>query len=147
MPRLPLRILRTQHAPSVAAGFPVEAVRLVTHLSLATNVGWTKFRDVVVDTGAPISLLPSDLWKAARFRELGRTHVGGINSRAECRIPAILAEIECLLSDGTNSLGPLLIHCYLAESNQTPTLLGVSGFIARGVLHVEIENGVAWIEA
>jgi len=146
MLRLPLRILRGLHPPSASLGHPVEAIRLITHISLRSHTGWTPFRDIVVDTGAPISLLPSSVWSVTWLIPFGATEVGGIATRPECRIPALLAEVDCILSDGAVTLGPLRVPAYLAQTDATPTLLGISGFIARGTLHVQIEQADAYIE-
>lgn len=146
MSRLSLEVFRSLHPPSVAAGHPVEAVRLFTQISLSSPDGWTRFRRVVVDTGAPISLLPSTFWQTARYVARGRSEVGGVAARPECRIPATLAEVDCVLSNAPVALGPLRMYAYLAEADDAPALLGMSGFIERGTLHVCVEGQEAFLE-
>ena len=58
MQRLRLDILREPHPASVAAGDPVDGGRLSTDISLAGAAGWTGFRRIVVDKGAPITPAP-----------------------------------------------------------------------------------------
>lgn len=99
-----------------------------------------------MDTGAAVSLFPADVWQPAQFRPLGTTLVGGISARAECRIPATLAMVECVLSDGAALVGPVSIPAYLADSDEVPVLIGMSGLIERGILPVDVTANPASLE-
>jgi hypothetical protein len=121
------------------------ATRLFAEVSLATDVGWTLFEPAVIDTGAPVSVFPPAIWKPSRHTPLGRVKIGGLARREECQLPAILAEIDCTLSDGRRSLGPIRMHAYLVEIENAPTLLGVLGFIERGVLRVDLSKDRAFL--
>jgi len=135
--RITLRIVRGYHAPALAIGHRLTAIRFTTDVSVATAAGWSRYEKAIVDTGAPVSVFPPAIWKQSRHVALGRVRIGGLARREECRIPAILAEIDCALSDGQSRLGPIRMHAYLAEIEDAPTLIGVLGFIERGVLRVE----------
>src|SRR5262245_38759313 len=115
MRRINLTIVRNDHPPALAIGHRLPGVRLVAIVSLATADGWTGFDPAVIDTGAPVCLFPPAIWSRADHHVLGRVHLGGITRRPECQIPALLAELRCILSDGTRSLQPLRIRAYLAE--------------------------------
>lgn len=143
MPRIELGTWRTPHEPAASIGRPLPAIRLGCALSIATNTGWNPFRWAVIDTGAPISLLPPLFWRNSQHITLDRVTIGGVSKRQECRIPAILAEIECTLSDRQHSLGPIRMHAYLAEPEDAPVLIGVLGFIERGLLRVDLSNNRA----
>ncbi len=145
MPRINLQVFRTDHPPALGLGQRLPAIRLLTHVSLTKTAGWTDFRLAVIDTGAPVSLLPPLIWRQAERRELGRVSLGGVARRKECQIPAILAEVTCRLSDGVTSIGPVLTHAYLAEHDNVPTLIGMLGFIERGVLRVELARNRAFL--
>jgi len=51
-----------------------------------------------------------------------------------------------LLTDGRDSIGPLLIHAYLAESDQAPTLLGIADVLEENAMWVNIRGNSAFIE-
>ncbi len=106
MPRIDLRIVRSDHGPALSIGRQVSAVRLVADISVATDTGWTHFEPAVVDTGAPVSVLPRALWQHARYRSFGHVKIGGLARSEECQLPAILDEIDCSLSDGVHVVGP-----------------------------------------
>ncbi len=50
-----------------------------------------------------------------------------------------------MLSDGAKSLGPIRIHAYLVETDDAPRLIGMLGFIERGVLNVDVSRRRAHI--
>lgn len=145
MPRINLAIFRKHHPPALAIGHRLPGVRLVANVSLATSDGWTGFDPAVIDTGAPVCLFPPAIWSLSDHRVLGRVRLGGISRRRECQIPAMLATVSCIISDGTKSLGPLRIRAYLAEQDNVPTLIGMHGFIERGVLHVQLSRHRAFL--
>ncbi len=147
MARISLDIYRAPHQTSLAIGYQLTAVRILTNISLPTQSGWGPYHPAIVDTGAPISMFPMHVWQHGAFTEIGHVMAGGVVQRDECRIPAKLARIECLLSDGKESLGPLLIHAYLAESYQAPTLLGIAGVLESNSLRVNVGKNAAWIES
>lgn len=146
MPRINLPIVRGHHAPALAIGHRVAAIRVFAEISVATPTGWSLFEPAVVDIGAPISVLPPSIWKQSHHTALGRVTIGGIARREECQIPAILAEINCMLSDGQQTLGPLRMHAYLAEVVNAPTLIGILGFLERGVLCVDFPKNRGFLQ-
>ncbi len=129
----------------MAIGHRLTAIRLVVNVSVATETGWSIFKPAVIDTGAPVSVFPPAIWKQSRHTPLGRVQIGGLARREECQLPAILAEIDCTLSDGRRSLGPVRTHAYLVELENAPTLIGILGFIERGVLRVDISKDSAFL--
>lgn len=145
MARVDLRIIRGDHPPALAIGHRVAAIRLVADISIATDTGWTLFEPAVVDTGAPVSVLPPAMWKQARFRTMGRVKIGGLARSEACQLPAILAEVESVLSDGKRLLGPIQMPAYLVEVENAPRLIGIQGFIERGTLHVDLSKDKAFL--
>jgi hypothetical protein len=146
MNRIHLDIVRGPHPASLDAGHPVETARLFVDLSLAAGTGWTSFQAMVVDTGAAVSLLPRRFWESATLVTRGRAKIGGLARRPECLIDATLAEVDCLLSDGTAVIGPLRIPAYLADSDEVAALLGFAGILDRLVLHVDTAGKGAYFE-
>jgi hypothetical protein len=145
VPKLDLRIVRGNHAPAAAIGRRLPAIRLFADVSVATNGGWSLFETAVIDTGAPVSVFPPAIWKQSRHTTLGRVKIGGLARTEECQVPAILAEIDCVLSDGQHSLGPIRTQAYLVEAENAPSLIGILGFIEHGVLRVDLSKSRAFL--
>jgi hypothetical protein len=145
MPRINLATVRKDHPPALAIGKRVPAMRLVAHVSLATTKGWTTFDPAVIDTGAPLSVFPPAIWTDSNYHPMGRVRIGGLSRRRDCQIPAILASVRCTLSDGVSSVGPLDMHAYLALHDDVPTLIGMLGFVERGILHIDIQRSRTYL--
>jgi hypothetical protein len=71
--------------------------------------------------------------------------LGGLTRRPEPQLTAILAQIECTLSDGRRSPGPLTTHAYLAEAEEAPRLIGILGLIDRSIMHIDITRERAFL--
>lgn len=147
MTRLNLHVLSGPHRASLAIGYRLDAVRLLTQLSLRTSSSRTSFSPVIVDTGAAVSLLPSDVWRGAAFQSIGRIRLSGVVAHPACQVEANLAQVDCFLSDGTAKIGPLTIHACLADSDRVPALLGVSGILDQVRLVVDLSQRTAFIES
>jgi hypothetical protein len=143
LPLIELSIVRGRHAPTAEIGASITAIILMAHISLATDSGWGAFHPAIVDTGAPVSFFPMSVWRSVRFRPLGKVRISGLSRKQECQIPAVLAEVSCALSDGRKSIGPVTMHAYLAETEMAPSLIGMLGFLEKGVLRVDVAGNRA----
>jgi hypothetical protein len=146
MARISLEIFRAPHPASIAMGYQLTAVRLLSDISLRSALGWGKFHPAVVDTGTPVSMLPRRIWRGAEFTPIGTTMAGGILARDECRISVTLAKVSCILTDGRASIGPLCMHASLADSDEAPTLLGIADVLEQHILSVNIGGEQADLE-
>src|SRR5262245_30778840 len=96
-------------------------------MALSTHSGWAPFERAIVDIGALVSLIPRDVWKGIQFTGIAKVEATGVINRPECRVPAELATVEYMISDGRARIGPLRMHAMLADSDRVPLLLGMSG--------------------
>jgi len=121
-------------------------VRLLVDVSLQGTAGWSKPHKAAVDTGAAVSLVPRPVWRHAPFVPIVQVQASGVVNRPECWIPATLATLTCSVIRGSDRIGPLNIHAMLADSDNVPLLLGMSGVLDRVRLSVEVLAGRASIE-
>ena len=146
MARVTLEILRGPYRPALAGGLQVESCRLLTDLSLQCGRAWTPFLPGIVDTGAPLSLLPRRVWQSADVSHMGRILVGGLNRRQECMFEVTLAVVVLAIRDRFNENQPVEAHALLADTDDVPTLLGMRGVLTELVLHTDIRRGEAYVE-
>lgn len=146
MSRVRLEIQRHEHEVSRQANLSLTAVRVFADVALAGTSGSDPRFRAIVDTGAPVTLLPKRMWRNAAHVALGRVRVGGISKREECRIPAMLAELDCSLLDGATRIGPLRFHAFLADSDNVPALLGMSGLLEKFRIVVDVTGNEAYLE-
>lgn len=74
---------------------------------------------------------------------MGRVRLGGIVRRSDCKVPATLAKVHCAATDGREVLGPIPMLAYLVEVDDAPLLIGMLGFIERGILRVDVSKNSA----
>lgn len=122
------------------------AARLATRISFRGESGWTDFQIAIVDTGAPISLLPRSIWQSIDRRVLATVRVGGLADKPENRIGADLAMIRCVLSDGQSTIGPYEMTALLAHTDTAPALLGLSGVLESTDLFISLRRDDAYLE-
>jgi len=146
MSRIALDVFRAPHEPSLEIGYQFTAVRILTEFSLMTASGWTRYHPAVIDTGAPISMFPKHVWQDAQIETIGQWSAGGIVPRKECRIPVTFARVSILMTDGKESIGPVNIHAYLADSYEAPTLLGIAGALEENALWLNVRQNNAYLE-
>lgn len=146
MARVNLEILRGPYRPALASGFHVESCRILTDVSVRRDTSWTAFRPAIVDTGAPVSLLPRRVWQPADVRPMGRIRVGGLNRRPECMFDVTLAVVVLAIRDQSNQIEPIEAHALLADTDDVPTLLGMRGVLTELVLYANVARDEAYVE-
>ena len=71
-----------------------KGIRLFTMAQFLTAKGWTISEIVIIDTGAPITLLPNRIWKRIQTEIIGETKLRGIIPKKECSLCVKVALIE-----------------------------------------------------
>jgi len=89
--------------------------------------------DAIVDTGAPLTLLPRQLWERSESDiDLPATPPEwmAIRGLGGASVPSRLARIHVMLVDPTPSRSTWFrAPAQLAETNDVPLILGVAGFL------------------
>jgi len=100
----------------------------------------------ILDTGAPVSLIPKSMWEGCPALKLKDTTVRGIIDRPECALEVVDGWIGGILTDGQSMSEPLTIRAHLAHTDDIPLLLGFSGLLDRAEVRFSIERGKAYLE-
>jgi len=147
MSQVKLSLVRGLHNPSLSAGYRVTATRIVAIVNFTVQQGPTAYETIaLVDTGAPLSLIPKSVWRNIRYEMLAPLMVGGLADKPGRRFAADLALIECAVSDGNSTIGPFRIHALLAKNDNVPSLLGLSGVLEQVDLSVSLRDNTAHLE-
>jgi len=122
--------------------------RLLVWVSFLTVDG--KLTDpelAIVDTGAPLSLIPQDIWQDCRYLKLRDDAIRGVVPKPECELPVIDGLVGCILQDDAGrTSGLLTVRAHLARSEDVPLLLGFSGLLDRADVRFAVESGEAYLE-
>lgn len=119
-------------------------VRLLTHTSFATSSGWTKTRETIIDTGAPVSLIPFSVWSETDYRLLAPNDLGLTIGGEHVRVK--LAEVNVCLHDDHAISPPLTIKAHLLPDDAHPLLLGFEDVLTDLRLVSDYAAQVAYLE-
>lgn len=100
----------------------------------------------ILDTGAPVSLIPRRMWQDYPILRLKDTTVKGIVDRPECVLQVIDGVIGIILTDGESTSEPLTIRAHLAHTDDIPLLLGFSGLLDRADVCFSVNRNEAYLE-
>ena len=109
---------------------------------------WSKTASAIIDTGAPISVLPYDLWRRLKIKMLATGYsMRGIIPREECKLPVDIGEVYCILLDEEGvKTEETKIRAFLAFSDLIPIVLGFKFLLERLKICFDCEEGHAWLE-
>ena len=126
-----------------------DSIRLRTWVKFRRrDNNWSKTASAIIDTGAPISVLPYDLWRSLKIKILATGYsMRGIIPREECKLPVDMGEIYCILLDEKgNRIKETKIYAFLAFSDIIPIVLGFKFLLERFKICFDCEEGNAWLE-
>jgi len=101
----------------------------------------------IVDTGAPLSLIPQDIWQGCRYLRMRDDVIRGVVPKPGCELPAIDGVVACVLQDDAGQVSePLTIRAHLAHTDDIPLLLGFSGLLDRAGVCFSVNTSEAYLE-
>jgi len=145
--RVPLSLEEFQNPEWAEQGIEAPVIRLVAPVVFATPEGaFTEERYAIVDTGAPLSLLPCGLWQRCTVDLMGTDEIRGVVPRPECRLPAHIGKVTCYLADAERNPVPVELIAYLASIDNIALLLGFQGILEQFHLNVNHSQRMAYLE-
>jgi len=122
-------------------------IRLFGEIRFKTRNGWQKRESAIIDTGAPISMLPMDLWKSIETEILTDHEAYGINPGKECSIQVLVGKVKCILVDNENNQSDELeILSYLAITNKIPLIIGFRDVLENFDIHLNFKDKTAYLQ-
>ena len=108
---------------------------------------WTKLILGILDTGAPISVIPYDLWYDLDRNVLGDYEMRGIIPKEECKVSVDVGKVRCLLTDKFgNTSKEIEIYAYLAPTNRVPLIIGFKNLLEEFRIIIECKKNEAILE-
>lgn len=125
----------------------LEMVRLKALVQFKTDGGWTDVYEAIVDTGAPLSLLPRSIWGESECAKIADHKVRGIVSERECSMEAKLGRLTGRVLDWEgNQTNDLEMYAFLAPTDRVPLIIGFKGLLSELSAHLDYPNKEAYIE-
>lgn len=122
-------------------------MRIQCYIRFKTKEGFDLPEKAIVDTGAPISLIPFDLWRHSEVELIGEDRLRGVVPKEECSIPVNVGKIRCVLADKAGNVSDeLLILAYLALTNRVPLLIGMKQLMDIATMRLDVKGRKGYIE-
>ncbi len=102
----------------------------------------------ILDTGAPITVIPHSIWKDIYVRKLTKRYLSGINPEKQCKILCDIGGILLQLvdeNDNRSSTFPCLAYLVPAQYDTVPLILGVDRCLDRFKLEVNFVTQHAYL--
>lgn len=101
----------------------------------------------VIDTGAPVSLIPQFVWgkfspKIIQEEAYLSGIIPGPSHMMKTKIGIILAE----LLDKEGNHCPISFPAHLAPINRVPIIIGMQDVLQKAVVHIDIKGNSNWLE-
>jgi len=121
-------------------------IRLFCRIRFKTHDGWTDPYPAVLDTGAPVSLIPFNIWSKSVVNPLTDHRVRGVVPKEECSLRVLVGELNCLLADERNYSSELTTVSYLTFTNDVPLIIGFKDLLENFEVCFNYKENKAWIE-
>lgn len=129
-------------------GISVKTVRLLGNAQFQINNVWTNSYAAIIDTGAPFSLIPLEIWQNIQVEIIADSLViRGLVPNKHCFLPVKVAKITLRLIDDEEHISkPLAIKAYLASTNKVPCIIGFQDILSEIRVYFSYKEKVAYIE-
>ena len=121
-------------------------IRLLCNVQFETPARELFIQPAIVDTGAPLCLIPSDLWERVRTQQFETTRIGGLLSRKECAVPARVGILAMTLFDPEGHKQRLTVRAFLAQTTEIPLILGFQDCLEKATMYLSFLHSEAWLE-
>ena len=121
-------------------------VRLLCNVQFETLTEDILLRPAIVDTGAPLCLVPSDLWEKVRTQQFEATRIGGLMVQKDCAIPGRVGILSITLLDPRGCRYRLTVRAFLAQTTEVPLILGFQDCLEKATAHLSYPRNEAWLE-
>ena len=96
--------------------------------------------EAIVDTGAPVSIIPPAIWQDCEKEIIGQYKIRGLVPKKDAYIDVKVANISCVLFDEHNASDVLSIKAYLSMEPNVPLVLGFEGFLSKAKLYSDFQT-------
>lgn len=121
-------------------------IRLFCEVAFVTEEGYTDSYSAVLDTGAPVSVIPYQIWSMLKVKKIRSYGIRGIVPKKECSLPVTIGEVSCILLDKEESTRRIKVKAYLAHSNEVPLIIGFKDILDRCGVYLDFRKNIAYLE-
>lgn len=137
------RVYRDEELEEKVKG--IDIIRLKALIRFKTPSGWTDPYEAIVDTGAPLSLIPPFIWERLQRTKLADHATEGIAGRP---VPVQVAAVNGQLLDRQgNVTEELKIVAFLSSSDEVPLIIGFRDLLDSFENRFDYRKGTAYLKS
>lgn len=121
-------------------------IRLFCEVAFVSRGGYTDSYSAILDTGAPVSVIPFHIWSMSEFKKIKEYSVSGIVPKRECFLPVTIGEVSCILLDEEQSTDNIKVKSYLAHTDEIPLIIGFKDLLDKFGLYLNFRKNIAYLE-
>ncbi len=128
--------------------WPLPVTRLVAKVQFRLpDSALTEPWEAILDTGAPLSVLPRKLWQGLDTDiHVPEATFGGISRRKVCQIRCSIGTVRgCLVDERGNHTRLYHFPAFLAKTNSVPLIIGFAGLLEKFKTSFDYEADEAWV--
>lgn len=144
--RIPLRIVELEDPKLAEQGIAVPIIRVLCPVNFKFHDAFTDFHSAIIDTGAPLSLIPQQIWQHCEVRILGRSILRGVVPKKVCQLPAAIGELDCFVQDESGEVHQATIISYLPKTDRVPIIIGFETLLRISKIVIDCESNSAILE-
>jgi hypothetical protein len=99
--------------------------RIFCRVSFRMGGGWMDPQIAILDTGAPLSLIPFRIWRDISVEFLGESKIGGLFKEVDKGLEVTVGKICCLMLAERGRGRQYDVNAYLAPHNRVPLIIGL----------------------
>lgn len=123
--------------------------RILCKVLFPPNIQVDKIAPVlaIVDTGAPMSVIPQFIWSKCFVRTIQEeSYLSGIIPGPAHMMETKIGMISAELLDKTGNRYPISFCAHLAPLNRVPVILGMQDVLEKAIIHIDIKGANNWLE-
>lgn len=91
--KIELQFTRTLDLDLVNKGIKVWLVRITGQIKFQTKNGWSRPYEAIIDTGAPVSLIPYSIWTKIKTEIIADYRISGVVPDKKCSLPVKVGNV------------------------------------------------------
>lgn len=145
--KIRLDFTKTLDIDLLEKGVKVWLIRIVAQVCFKTKDNqWTRPYSAIIDTGAPVSLIPVSIWKEIDVKIFTDYRISGIVPNKGSSIPVKVGNATCTIIDRKASTGDLNINAYLTLTDKVPLIIGFDNLLTDLKLVSDYKTKLAYLE-
>lgn len=141
-----LHFTKSLDAGLLDKGVKIWIIRIMGLVKFKTKKGWSRVYEAIIDTGAPVSLLPLSIWKGIDAEVATDYRISGVVPDKRCSLPVKVGNVTCVVMGRKAISREIKMKAYLTLTDKVPLIIGFDNFLTHFRLNCDYKNKRVYLE-